>query len=631
MYQRTTPVRYIKGIGPTRSRELVKLGIEIVGDLLNRKPLSYIYPGAIPINEIKNDQTVVVKAKIKHAQRHPFKPTVELVLADDSGSCKAVFYHSPWILANLRIGTTAVFYGKYRNGFIQNPRWTTVEPSMAEVYGGQYGTHHNTIRTALKEVLSDLELPWINVGVAECDRVGVYINYHFPDSKETQRDAEGALKFDEALCLQLALAERRAKRERVKIEPLKYGPHCENETIIEYFPYSFTQDQDDAIDAIIDDLAKPVPMQRLLHGEVGSGKTAVAFYAAMLAALNGKRTLILAPTTILAQQHYETLRSMGWDDVGLMGNLRSHRQNIVIGTHNLLYDPDLLESASLVIIDEFHRFGVEQRSRLHPSSHLLLLSATPIPRTLAATVFGDLDVSVIRQLPIQRGQVITRWVLPEKREGVCEIIERELQNGHQVYWIFPRIGDEEQEGSAVRGFNTISKRFSDYKIALLTSRTENKDDILRAFKDNEINILVGTTIMEVGLDCSNATVAVIENADRFGLATLHQIRGRVCRSKETAYCFLVAETANQTSIDRLEVIEKCNDGFEIAEHDLRLRGPGEVFSTRQHGLPDLVFLDLIEDFDLIAEARDMVAAGDVGEGVKEMARMRYNLELGGVV
>ena len=217
-----------------------------------------------------------------------------------------------------------------------------------------------------------------------------------------------------------------------------------------------------------------------------------------------------------------------------------------------------------------------------------------------------------------------------KYNGMCQIIERELQLGHQVYWIYPRIGSEETEDSAVQGVEKVKQRFLNYTVELITGRSKDKNEILQRFRKGKIDILVGTIIAEVGLDCSNATVMVIEGADRFGLSQLHQLRGRVCRSTDTAYCFLVAETANQTSIDRLEVIERCQDGFEIAEHDLRLRGPGEIFSTKQHGLPDLKHASLVDDFDLILKAKEVVETGEMSEGVKQMARMRYDIKLGGV-
>lgn len=420
-----------------------------------------------------------------------------------------------------------------------------------------------------------------------------------------------------------------------------------SEKILSYFPHQLTDNQKQVIKEICQDLSSGKVMNRLLHGEVGSGKTLCAFYAAMLTALNGKRALILCPTTVLAIQHYETLKTMGWSDVELqIGQQRGHGEalkSIIIGTHSILNNWILLQSASLVIVDEQHKFGVQQRAILqkYGNPHILLMSATPIPRTLAMTVFGDLDVSTIRELPIKRGTVITKWVLPDKREQMYEIVDEQLAAGKQVYVVYPRLksGNEDTD-NAVTGAFKISKRFPNLKIPLLYGGVPNKEkaEILADFKSSKYKILVSTIIAEVGLDNPNATVMVIEGADRFGLSQLHQLRGRICRSTDTTFCFLVAETANETSIKRLEIMEQTNDGFEIAEADLRLRGPGEMFSTRQHGLPDLKFANIVDDYDLLVQAKELareyVDKLDLPEnsGLKEMLEIKYGetLKLAGV-
>lgn len=408
-----------------------------------------------------------------------------------------------------------------------------------------------------------------------------------------------------------------------------------------YFKFKFTTGQQSAINDIRQDLVSGRVMQRLIHGEVSSGKTAVAFYCAIGLALQNKRTLILCPTTVLAQQHYDTLRGMGWDDVSLLNNVgtpfgfgwgATQTKKIVIGTHSLLNKPRLIQSASLVIIDEFQKFGVKQRAKIQKHTpHTLLMSATPIPRTLTMSVFGDLDVTVIKELPIKRGTVVTQWVLPGKREQMYSIVDKELAKAKQVYVVYPRIDGGEDVESAENGFKNCTDRFNDYRIKLLTgrSRPEVKTAILQEFRGGDTQILVSTIIAEVGLDNPNASVMVIEGADRFGLSQLHQLRGRVCRSKDTAFCFLVSETTNEKSIARLDVMEKCNDGFELAEYDLRLRGPGEMFSTRQHGLPDLKFASLLYDYDLLVKARDMAKEyiGKLDEsenvGLKQMLGYKY--------
>lgn len=633
-YRYDTPIRYVRGLGPVKTAELAKANITTVGELLEKQPLSYIYPGGVSIADA-SDGNVVIKAKITRIFRAGHGAIA--ILSDDTETCKAQWFHNPWVLSSLHPGVTVTFWGKYKGGVLQQPKWTTTESTMENVYGGQYGVHHTTVRAALKEVLVHVELPRMNDGGWRTD---AFQSFHFPESKEELDAVVEYLKQDEALQLQLALAERRRGREQATEEPWDWNGGLANE-ITDHFSYTFTRDQLDAKNDIIADMCCCSPMQRLIHGEVGSGKTAVAFYAAMLAALNGKRTLILCPTTILASQHYDTLKGMGWDDCQLwlsMGKSQGNvGANITIGTHALLHNDTLPAAASLVIIDEFQKFGVEQRAKLQKNNpHLLLLSATPIPRTLAATVFGDLDVSVIRELPIKRGTVITKWILPEKGKwlAMCDIIRKELSKGKQAYFVYPRIGDEEQEQSARSGYRIISGEFQGFNVGFLigSMRTDEKARVLREFYagDGHTQILVSTIIAEVGLDNPNATVMVVEGADRFGLSQLHQLRGRVCRSTDTAFCFLVSGTANPTSIARLEAIEKTNDGFEIAEEDLRLRGPGEVFSTRQSGLPDLKWISLVDDYDLMIEAKELVASGSVGSGVKEMMQMRYDIELGEV-
>ena len=640
-YRYDTPIRYVRGLGPVKAKELTKIGITTVGELLERHPLSYLYPGGVSIAEA-SEGNVVIKAKIKTIKRYSSESVVGATVFDETGECTITWYNNPYTLSSLHPGMTVTFWGRYRGGVLQQPKWSTCEASMIDVWGGQYGVHHNTIRAALKEVLykpERLDLPDINHG---CSRRHLFARYHFPEHKEEQQMAERELKQDEALQLQLALAERRRGREGW-IKDMLWNRQLDKR-ITSYFSYDFTTEQTMSISSILGDMCgSNRPMQRLIHGEVGSGKTAVAFYSAMLAALNGKRTLILCPTTILAQQHYDTLKGMGWDDVGIFtgGGTEGRGNplaNIIICTHAMLYNELLIASASLVIIDEFQKFGVEQRTKLQKNNpHLLLLSATPIPRTLAATVFGDLDVSTIKQLPIKRGTVITKWVLPDRREAMYEIIERELAKGHQAYVVYPRISGDEDIPSAAQGFGEMCSRFNGlgHIVDLLTGRetADKKAWSLRDFKEGITQILVSTIIAEVGLDCPNATVMVVEGADRFGLSQLHQLRGRVCRSTDTAFCFLVSETANPTSIARLEAIERTNDGFLIAEEDLRLRGPGETFSTRQSGLPDLKWISLVDDYDLMLEAKELVASGSVGDGVREMMRIRYgdSLGLGGVV
>lgn len=415
-------------------------------------------------------------------------------------------------------------------------------------------------------------------------------------------------------------------------------------SIKSYFPYQFTDGQNQAIVDIKSDMSSGKQMQRLLQADVGMGKSAVMFYIAIGCSLQKIRSLILVPTTILAQQHTDVLQSMGVKNVQLL--LSGNQDNgamITISTHTALNNKQLLKVIKFLCIDEFSKFGVQQKAQaMQYNPHVLLVSAVPIPRTLAMTAFGDLDISTIKEYPIKRGTVVTRWVHPDKRNLMYDLVERELRKGKQAYIVYPRIesGDEDIE-SAEKGYEEVKRHFPKYKVGYLTGKQsqQTKETVLNDFRFGFFNILVSTIISEVGLDVVNATVMVVEGADRFGLSQLHQLRGRVCRSTDTAFCFLIAKTANETSIARLKVMEACNDGFEIAEQDLQLRGPGEMFSTRQSGLPDLKFASLLDDYDLLIQARDraneIVDRLDEPEyvGVKQMLEIKYgdSLRLGEVV
>jgi len=644
MYKITDKIRFIKGVGPTKAKELESIKIKTVLDLLETKPLDYIFPGVQKIADLPTEGNVLINGVVEEiGQLLHSRHRIAAHIADETGNCEARWFGSSWLLSNVTVGTHITLWGKVKHRIFHQPKFTTAAYNPEEVTGGQYGVHSVTIRAALKEVLSDAEIPDYVHGVSQAE---VFSDFHFPECKEDYQLALGVLKQNECFLMQLALGLRR-KQIKQKAACVVFDSFSKQ--ILNYFPHQLTGDQTQVIDEICKDLASGKAMQRLLHGEVGSGKTLCAFYAAMLMALNGKRTFILCPTSILAMQHFETLKSMGWDDVMLClgadkGSMPPLQHcPIVIGTTALLNLPHL-KTVSLVVIDETHKFGTHQRAKLqqHNNPHVLLLSATPIPRTLFMSIFGDLDVSTIKELPIKRGTVVTKWVLPGRREQMYElIIEEQLKQGRQIYIVYPRIDSEDEDlVNATSGYDNISLRFSDYDSRLLTGRYNNaiKSQVLEEFKSGRCKILVSTIIAEVGLDNPNATVMVIEGADRFGLSQLHQLRGRVCRSTDTSFCFLVAETANETSIARLNVMEQTNDGFEIAEHDLRLRGPGEIFSARQHGLPDLKFVNIVDDYELMLSAREL--AGEYvdkldepgNEGLKQMLEIKYGetLKLSGI-
>ncbi|MHC4559668.1 MAG: ATP-dependent DNA helicase RecG [Planctomycetota bacterium] len=388
-----------------------------------------------------------------------------------------------------------------------------------------------------------------------------------------------------------------------------------------------TEDQNNCIAEIAADMGQSKPMNRLLQGDVGSGKTVVALYAALLAVAKKMQVAIMAPTEILAGQHFisierylknSNVRSIlmtggltGKKRKEVLGKITSGEIDIVVGTVALLQEDVEFQKLGLVIIDEQHKFGVHQRAQLRKQAtpHCLVMTATPIPRTLAMTAFGDLDVSVIKHSPPGRGTVITRWVGRHNRQKAFEFIRERLKVKKQAYFVYPRITAIEQVSdvkAATDEWKYLSAEvFPEFTVELLHGQmpSAKKQQIMSGFRRGKIDALVSTIVVEVGVDVPNATIMVIEGADRFGLAQLHQLRGRIGRSEAKSFCFLFAETDNETAKSRLEIMTRSNDGFEIAEHDLRLRGPGEMFSTRQHGLPDLRIANIVNDFDLLVMAR----------------------------
>jgi ATP-dependent DNA helicase RecG len=638
------PVTTLPGISTAYAARLKRLDIETVGDLLFHFPHRYDdYSSLKPINRLEYGEETTIIGTIWETQTRKTRGggvIVSSIIADASGTIEATWFNQPYLARQLRGGRRIVLSGKVDEYLgrltLQSPEWEPLEREwihtgrLVPIYPLTRGVSSRWMRRMIKRVvdhwvprLEDHLPEQIRERVGLMDLSAAVRQIHFPDSREDADKARRRLAFDEFLFIQLRMLQQRQRWQSQTGTPIP-----RNQALLDAFvqslPYQLTEAQQRNLDQILDDMAQPRPMSRLLQGDVGSGKTVVAGAAMLMTVGAGRQAAIMVPTEILAEQHYQAIEELlaGASDWGLgrpisivrlTGSLRrverrkvytalaAGEADIVVGTHALIQKHVTFKDLGLVVVDEQHRFGVIQRATLRQkghSPHVLVMSATPIPRSLALTIYGDLEISVIDELPPGRQPIQTRWLLQRERERAYAFVRTQIEKGHQAFILYPLVeeSDKVEAKAAVEEYERLQQTvFPDLRLGLLHGRMKGrqKDAVMAHFRDREIDILVSTSVIEVGIDIPNATVMLIEGADRFGLAQLHQFRGRVGRGSHQSYCLLLSDSASpddpntQTTWERLRAIEETQDGFVLAEKDLELRGPGDFIGVRQSGLPAL--------------------------------------------
>ena len=644
----STDIQYIKGIGPQRAKALGKLGIATLQDLISWFPRRYEDRTALrTIAQLQPGETACVAAMVaappalSHIRRG--LDLVKLRAVDETGVLEVTFFNQTWLKNQLRQGETYVFCGRTEGSLLHRRMASPiVEPlgrreatcRIVPIYPLTAGVSQLLLSRSVRQgldactgILPDVLPDEVRQAHQLCRIQYAYENIHFPESPEALDLARRRLAFEELFLFTIGLGRLRRRREVVHTAPMA---DADMEVFYRALPFALTQAQRRCIDEALTDMRSGVPMNRLCQGDVGSGKTMVAAACAYFCVRNRRQAALMAPTEILARQHYAGLSALleplgvrcalltGSTPAGekrtISAGLASGEIQFVIGTHALLTGAVAWADLGLVVTDEQHRFGVAQRAALaakgsHP--HTLVMSATPIPRTLALILYGDLDVSVIDQLPPGRRSVKTYAVPGSYRPRIYDFIRRQRLEGRQTYIVCPMVEESEDEAAgerkAVTEYAGMLQRevFPDLKVSFVHGRMKprEKDAVMAAFAAGETDILVSTTVIEVGVDVPNASVMVIENAERFGLSQLHQLRGRVGRGSHQSYCILISDNRSEETRQRLEVMTRTTDGFRIAEEDLRLRGPGDFFGQRQHGLPGLRVADIGCDTLLLKEAQ----------------------------
>ena len=660
------PIENFSNIGPQYLKRLKKLNIGTIGDLFFHLPSRYENFGKpIKIKSAQIGNNITIEGEIQKIKNiTTFKKRMVLTQAlvkDTTGMIRVVWFNQPYLIQNLKRGDKISLAGRINisdaGPFLSNPAYEKITKNktlwhtrgIVPIYPETKGVSSRWLRFILwnllrkyylniqeflpKEILVSKKLPQRNRALISC---------HFPKTFKEAEIAKNRLVFEELFLLELKILTEKRNLKKEKAPKIKIKRSA-IEKISKSIPFKLTQDQKTSLKEIIIDLAKGSPMSRLLEGEVGSGKTVIAAIASFLVMENDYQVAIMTPTEILAEQHFKEISKLSKNfnfTIGLLTSslnikkgkgqqiLKIKKQeliketqegkiNLLIGTHSLIQEKIVFKNLALVIIDEQHRFGVKQRARLCRKSnnsnkktiipHFLSMTATPIPRSLALSFYGDLDISQIKQLPSGRKKIVTKIIGPSYENEVLNFIEKELESGRQVFVVCPLIEESEKlEVSAIKSeYEKIQNRFKKFYVGMLHGkmRSQEKEKIMKNFKGGQINILVSTPVIEVGIDVPNASVMMIRGAERFGLAQLYQLRGRIGRGKFKGYCFLMTQSPSKTTWQRLKAIEGAKNSFELAEKDLKIRGPGDFIGERQWGLPDFLMASL-DDISLLQEIKE---------------------------
>lgn len=641
----------LKSLTVKETEKIRSLNINTLHDLLYYFPRAYDDRTNIKkIEELRGDEYVVLKVQFL-AVSTPYIPgrlkMTKARATDGTGVIDVVWFQMPYLAKSLKTGEDYILIGHVKRGYnfqMTNPEYKKVsnqiemeKGEILPVYSTVKNFAQNSLRKVLKKnIISNRKYFCENIPdeiikkYKIMDRQTALNEIHFPDDKKNLEEAKRRFAIEELLILEMGILEKKfiegvSNEKKYELSDNKFLV----KNYLKNLNFTLTKAQKNVITDIYKELNSGIFINRLIQGDVGSGKTVVAMILLLYIIENGYQGVIMAPTEILATQHYLSIKDdfeklgvrvelltgsvKGKKREAMLSGIKSGEISLVIGTHALIEDNVEFGKLGLVVIDEQHRFGVVQRKKLRDKgilSNLLVMSATPIPRSLALSIYGDLDISIIDELPPGRKPIKTKWIGNEiDLEKAYDFIEKKLREGRQAYFVVPLIEDSEK--MAVKSIEQyryeIENRFSDYKIGILHGKMKNseKDEVMKSFKNKETDILLSTTVVEVGINVPNATIISIINAERFGLSSLHQLRGRVGRGEYQSYCFLISKTDNDTSKARLRIMEKTQDGFEIAEEDLRLRKSGEIFGTKQTGFSDLKFIDIIQDVKTIKAVKDM--------------------------